>query len=139
MNDEYTESVTQRLQLATGDTSYRQIGVLTGTHPETVRRYMNGQSPSAAFLSSISNNFGISGEWLLTGRGPMLTKDILAHILQSSSSEALLAAVSTLFDNIFIKLAELDRRIEENQSDQAPLPFKAQRISINSDAQQAAS
>ena len=85
MNDEYTESVTQRLQLATGDTSYRQIGVLTGTHPETVRRYMNGQSPSAAFLSSISNNFGISGEWLLTGRGPMLTKDILAHILQSSS------------------------------------------------------
>ena len=57
------------MQSAVGDRTYRHIGELTKTHPETVRRYMQGQLPATDFIASLCEALNISGDWLLTGRG----------------------------------------------------------------------
>ena len=41
-----------RLAKCAGNHTFRRLGELTQTHPETVRRYMQGQAPSADFLST---------------------------------------------------------------------------------------
>jgi transcriptional regulator with XRE-family HTH domain len=60
-----------RLISAVDGRSYREIGDLTGVHPETVRRYMQGQAPSVDFLTNLCRALGLSGSWLLTGDGVM--------------------------------------------------------------------
>ena len=59
-----------RLREVAGDRTYRAVGDLTGHHPETVRRYMQGQAPSVEFLAAVCAALGVSADWLLTGRGP---------------------------------------------------------------------
>lgn len=61
----------ERLRLVTAGWSFRQLGAATGVHPETVRRYMQGHSPSAEFLCGLCAALGVNGDWLLTGRGSM--------------------------------------------------------------------
>ncbi len=97
-----------RLLLAAGDLSFRQLGEITETHPETVRRYMNGHAPSTAFLSKLCLNLGISGEWLLAGKNPMKTRDIPLHTLQHASAEQLMLAISEL-------LVDLSSRLTKNE------------------------
>lgn len=77
-----------------GDRTYRRLGELTDTHPETVRRYLQGQAPSAEFLTRLCQVFGINGEWLLTGRGPMKLDQIRAEALREADSAELLQALS---------------------------------------------
>ena len=64
-----------RLRSTAGRMSFRQIGSMTETHPETVRRYMQGQAPSVAFVVRFADAFGVRIEWLLAGRGPMRAED----------------------------------------------------------------
>ncbi len=66
-----TKSLHDRLLLAAGHLTYAKLGALTGVHPETVRRFMQGQTPKPEFLAELSRKFGINGDWLLTGRGQM--------------------------------------------------------------------
>jgi len=66
-----TKSLHDRLLLAAGHLTYAKLGALTGVHPETVRRFMQGQTPKPEFLAEVSRKFGINGDWLLTGRGQM--------------------------------------------------------------------
>ena len=61
----------ERLRIAAEGRSNRMIADLTGVPTETVRRYMRGQGPSAEFLTRFCGAMGISGDWLLMGRGPM--------------------------------------------------------------------
>ncbi len=42
--------------------SYRELGELTGTNAETVRRYMQGQSPSVEFLTALCRRKGINAQ-----------------------------------------------------------------------------
>jgi len=60
-----------RLNKAAAGRSYRHISDLTGIHAETVRRYMQGQAPSAEFLSRFCEALELNADWLLIGRGPM--------------------------------------------------------------------
>lgn len=88
-----------RLNEAAGTISFRKLGRLTDTHPETVRRYMQGQAPSATFLTNLCRALGISGEWLLTGKGPMKCTDLRSHALsQADPSELMTAVADTLTD-----------------------------------------
>ena len=89
-----TPAFHDRLNLAVGDTSYRQLGTITETHPETVRRYMQGQAPSAAFMTNLCQNLGISGEWLLSGQGPMRVRDIRTHALKNADANELMGAIA---------------------------------------------
>ncbi|MBY0310944.1 MAG: helix-turn-helix domain-containing protein [Phycisphaerales bacterium] len=98
----------ERLKSVVAGQSYRQLGELTGTNAETVRRYVAGQAPSVEFLSAICDKFLINGEWLLTGRGPMRRQEIRKHALQEASAAELLNAMATTLE----KLTERVERLE---------------------------
>jgi transcriptional regulator with XRE-family HTH domain len=97
-----------RLLAAIGDRSLRHIAELTGTHHESVRRYMAGQAPSAEFMAALCGALGISGDWLLTGRGPMKKADLRAHAVDEADASELLVAMAATIE----KLIERVERIE---------------------------
>lgn len=49
--------------------TFAQLGAITGSHPETVRRFMRGQTPKPEFLAALCTELGVNGDWLLAGRG----------------------------------------------------------------------
>lgn len=89
--------------------TYRRIGDLTGTHPETVRRYMQGQSPSVEFVAALAGALSLSAEWLLTGRGPMKQEDAKNHALQNAKATDLLSAVATTMERVIERVDRLER------------------------------
>ncbi len=98
----------QRLRAVAGHRSYREIGEMTGTHPETVRRYMLGQAPSVEFLSAFSAALQVNGEWLLTGRGPTQRGDIRAHALREANPSELLSAVAATLERLMDRVERLE-------------------------------
>ncbi len=101
-----------RLNEAAGRVSYRKLGGLTNTHPETVRRYMQGQSPSAIFLTNMCRVLGISGEWLLTGRGPMKVSQIKSHALGQADPSELMTAVANTLTDLCDRMDRLERFVQ---------------------------
>lgn len=71
------------------------VARLVEMHPETVRRYMKGGTPSAEFVRRLCDVFGVSADWLLCGRavGPA---GPLAPSTSRSVAEALEAAASQI-------------------------------------------
>lgn len=107
-----TSAFHDRLNQAVGDTSYRQLGTLTDTHPETVRRYMQGQTPSAVFMTNLCRNLGISGEWLLSGQGPMKVRDIKSHALKHADPNELMGAIANTLTQLIERVDRLDRFVQ---------------------------
>lgn len=103
-----TQTLHERLKVAAGERNYRELASLTDTSPETVRRYMLGQSPSADFLSSLCNSTGVNGEWLLTGRGPVHKREIRTHALREANVSELLAAMSTTLETLIGRVDRLE-------------------------------
>lgn len=101
-----TTPLHERLSILAGGRSFRNLGELTDTHPETVRRYMQGQAPSTEFLSALCKATGVSGEWLLTGRGPMKQSEARGHALREASAAELLSALSNSLEAL---IARVDR------------------------------
>ena len=101
-----------RLNRAVGETSYRQLGDLTNTHPETVRRYMQGQAPSAAFMTSLCQNLGISGEWLLSGKGPMKVRDMRSHALKTADPNELMGAIANTLTQLIERVDRIERFVQ---------------------------
>ncbi len=64
-----------RLRLVCAESTYARIGRLTGTHPETVRRYVAGDAPSAAFVAALCKATLLSADWLLCQRGRPLAAE----------------------------------------------------------------
>jgi hypothetical protein len=64
----WLRDLTDRLRNLAGERSYRDIGRRTRTHPETVRRYLNGSPPCARFIAAMCIAFDGSADWVLTGR-----------------------------------------------------------------------
>ncbi len=98
-----------RLNAAVGDRTYRHIGEMTQTHPETVRRYMQGQSPSVEFVAALATALGLSGDWILTGRGPMKLEDARVQQLHQSSAGELLSAVATNLERLMERVERLEQ------------------------------
>lgn len=98
----------ERLLAATGDRTYRKVGEMTGTHPETVRRYLQGQSPSVEFVTALCSALSISGEWLLTGEGPMRASDAKQHALSQADPGELLKAIAGTLDDLGDRLDRLE-------------------------------
>ncbi|MEM9372622.1 MAG: hypothetical protein AAGA55_03180 [Planctomycetota bacterium] len=102
----------ERLASATGKTTYRKLGELTDTHPETVRRYMQGQSPSASFLAHVCTAFGICGEWLLTGKGPMRVQEVRGHALKQADASELLGAIANTLNDLGERMDRMERYVQ---------------------------
>jgi transcriptional regulator with XRE-family HTH domain len=98
----------ERLHEVFGDKSFRAIAEMTQTSHETVRRYMNGQSPSVEFLEAVCRGMGVNGQWLLTGRGPKRAEHIKAHALGEANASELLNAMARTLE----KLTERVDRLE---------------------------
>jgi len=62
-------TISTRVREACGGMSVAAVSRATGFHPETVRRYVRGQAPSAEFLAALVDRMGVNPEWLLCGRG----------------------------------------------------------------------
>lgn len=112
----------ERLLAAVGNRTYRHLGELTGTHPETVRRYLSGQAPSVEFVASLSRALNISAEWLLTGTGPMRCEEVRAHALAQADAGELLAAITGKMeglidrvDRIEVYMQSLETRVRAQQ------------------------
>lgn len=63
-------AVTARLIEVTDGIAVAEVARKTSAHPENTRRYLGGEStPSLDFLIMFCRAFGVSGDWLLDGRG----------------------------------------------------------------------
>lgn len=98
----------ERLLAVAGDLSYRRLADMTAHNPETVRRYMQGHSPSVEFLSAICRQLDVSGEWLLTGRGAKQASKAREHALREANPSELLGAMAATVE----RLAERVDRLE---------------------------
>lgn len=101
----------ERLHAIAGDWTYKRLAEVTGTNAETVRRYMQGQAPSTEFLAAICDELQASGEWLLTGRGPMRRADMRAHALREARASELLAAVAQSLESLTDRVERVERYI----------------------------
>mgnify|MGYP006270312449 CR=1 FL=1 len=101
-------SLHDRIHAALGRRTYRSISELTGINAETVRRYMQGQAPSAEFLTSLCKNLDLNAHWLLTGEGPMRLSEQRREALREADPSELLSAVASALEG----LTERDDRIE---------------------------
>jgi hypothetical protein len=93
-------AIAQRLEFACKDRSCREIGRLTETHPETVRRYLRGGRPPACFIATFCSIFGVAADWLLLGEGPMLRTEISNSNLSQASPRQLLLALADQIDRL---------------------------------------
>lgn len=98
----------ERLRIAAGSRTYRQLGDLTGTNHETVRRYMLGQAPSAEFLAAVCGSLDINAQWLLVGAGAMKGTEIRAHSLGEAKVSELLSAMSTTLERLMDRVDRLE-------------------------------
>lgn len=98
----------ERLRIATGNRTYRNIGEMTGTHHETVRRYLTGQPPAVEWLSRFCAVMGVSTEWVVTGKGPMKRSDARAHALSEANVSELLAAMSKMLERLMERVDRLE-------------------------------
>lgn len=101
-----TATLHDRLSSVASGKTYRALGDLTDTHPETVRRYLQGQSPSVEFLSALCAALGINADWLLTGRGPVKVEEVRAHALRQAKPSELHAAMAS---TISVLVERVDR------------------------------
>jgi hypothetical protein len=65
--DAWYGEVAVRVRQVTGRLTYSAIGARTGTHPETVRRYLAGARPCARFLAALCLGFAVDPSWLFLG------------------------------------------------------------------------
>lgn len=80
--------------------TFRALAEATQQHPETVRRYLHGQAPSAEFLSSLCFKFDVNAQWLLTGQGPVRHTETRAHALREANPAELLAAIAAALERL---------------------------------------
>ncbi|HYE02012.1 MAG TPA: helix-turn-helix transcriptional regulator [Phycisphaerales bacterium] len=59
-----------RLRSVVATHTYRQLAAMAGVSPETIRRFLRGDRPTAVFLACVCLHFGISLNWLVFGDGP---------------------------------------------------------------------
>jgi transcriptional regulator with XRE-family HTH domain len=97
-----------RLRAAVGSRTYREVGDLTRTNSETVRRYLLGQSPSVEFLSALGAALNLNAEWVLTGRGPMHRSDVRGHALKEANPHELLNAVAETLERLITRVERLE-------------------------------
>jgi transcriptional regulator with XRE-family HTH domain len=102
-----------RLEAATAGKTYRWIARVTGAHPETVRRYMQGQSPSVEFVTALCAQLKINAQWLLTGEGPMRRDEVRAHHLAEADPAELLAAIAATLDRLIERVDRLELFVQQ--------------------------
>ena len=102
-----------RLRLVAGNRTYRSLGELTGNHPETVRRYMQGQTPSVEFVSRLCEELKLNAEWVLLGKGPQRAADLRSETLRRADPTELLAAIASTLEELTERVANVERYVQQ--------------------------
>ena len=102
----------ERLALAAGKRTYRALGDLTGIHPETVRRYMQGQAPSIEFVSRLCAALKLNPEWVLLGKGPQNAADLRVETLRGADPSELLAAIAKTLEELAERVTSVERFVQ---------------------------
>jgi hypothetical protein len=103
------ERLHDRLRAAVGDRTFRRVGELTNTHPETVRRYLSGHAPSVDFVSRLAATLGLNINWILTGRGPMRLAEVKPQVLRDANATDLLTHVALAIERLEARVDRLER------------------------------
>ncbi|MCC6660010.1 MAG: helix-turn-helix transcriptional regulator [Phycisphaerales bacterium] len=99
----------ERMRAAVGNRTHRHLSELTSASTESVRRYLEGRTPpSMDFLSELCRTLGVSGEWLLTGRGPMRSAEASARALSRAGVPELLAALANSVESLIERVERLE-------------------------------
>lgn len=119
----------ERMHAVAGSMSYRALGDYTSQHPETVRRYMQGQAPSVEFLAALCSRFDLNAQWLLTGRGPQKQSDAKAHALREANPSELLSAVAEALERLTERVDRIELFVQTMETrlrgSMPPLPTSA--------------
>lgn len=107
-----TSGLHDRLQMIFGDMTYKAIGELTGTNAETVRRYMQGQTPSVEFLGALCKRFDLNAHWLLTGEGTMRVGDGRRAAGSQETPGELLLALTEMVERVAERVDRLERYVQ---------------------------
>lgn len=76
--------IQKRFAEALRNRSNAEISRLTGFHPEAIRRYRLGRTPPASLLAAMCTKLGLSPDWLLLGRGPMMAAEANAAAVREA-------------------------------------------------------
>lgn len=102
----------ERMTLVAGSRTYRALGDLTGIHPETVRRYMQGQAPSIEFVSRLCGAMKLNPEWMLLGKGPQKAADLRVETLRGADPSELLAAIAKTLEELTERVTNVERFVQ---------------------------
>jgi hypothetical protein len=105
-------SLHHRIKAVVGQRSFREVADLTSTHPETVRRYVQGQAPSVEFLTALCEKMKVNSSWLLTGQGPMHQVEVRTHVLREANASELLAAVAHTLELLVERVGRLESFVQ---------------------------
>ena len=92
------EMVSARLRTVCESMRIAEVARRTGSHPETVRRYMSGHAASVSFLVRFCEAMDISADWLLLGRGAARQSDAMQDQLARASAQELCAVLAARID-----------------------------------------
>lgn len=101
-----------RLIAAAEGKTYRALSELTGHHPETIRRYMQGQAPAVEFVALFCAKLRINAHWLLTGEGAMRQDDQRKDALERANPAELLSAVASALERLTDRVDRLERFVQ---------------------------
>lgn len=87
------QTLRDRMRVAVGSATCREVGLRTKTHPETVRRYLGTGTASVEFIRALIQSYGLSADWLLFGTGCVKRSEVLENTLRSATLNELMRAV----------------------------------------------
>lgn len=105
----------ERLHSVVGGITYKALAEATKAHPESVRRYMQGQTPSAEFLAALCTEFDVNANWLLTGEGPVRNSEGCLHALRNAPPSDLLSSLARSIDRLMKRVERLELLLADHE------------------------
>jgi len=106
----------QRIHAVAGHMTYRALAECTGNNSETIRRYMQGQSPSAEFLTALCSHFDLNAQWLILGQGPAKRAEARAHAIRQANPGELLAAIADALEKLTQRVDRIELFVQTIES-----------------------
>ncbi|MEM1423135.1 MAG: hypothetical protein AAGH64_03935 [Planctomycetota bacterium] len=106
----------KRMASVVGETSYAAVAEKTRTNAATARRYLLGQPPSVEFLQALCDAHRINAHWLLTGQGPMFSRDVREHALRHANPTELMSAIARALESLTDRLDRLETFVQTQEA-----------------------
>ncbi|GAB4516821.1 MAG: hypothetical protein Tsb0013_21240 [Phycisphaerales bacterium] len=106
----------KRMASVVGEASYAAIAAKTRTTPATARRYLLGHAPSVEFLQALCDAHHVNAHWLLTGQGPMYSRDLKHHALRHANPTELMSAIARALESLTDRLDRLETFVQTQEA-----------------------